>query len=282
MEKGKKMKRMRKRNGRHKRFFTLIELLVVIAIIAILASMLLPALNKARSSARNISCVSNLRQWSTTFSLYLSDSADFYPPYSMGIGGNYTWTYNMRKYLTNFNICYCPEDAIMHEWYSRANSSSLVNVPAARNDPTSVQYKFITYGYNFLWVGGNGWKTGATSTDYTQAISASVNYPTLRASRAISPSQKILLGDSRNTAAGKETYGFYTIGPLYQRGNGILFGRHGAGTNANIFYNTGSCNLLFLDGHAAGFAKLQSQNFYTIAGTQLDKPGHEYWNVYNK
>jgi prepilin-type N-terminal cleavage/methylation domain-containing protein/prepilin-type processing-associated H-X9-DG protein len=59
--------------------FTLIELLVVIAIIAILAAILLPVLATAQNAAKRTGCISNTRELSVAFKLFLTDNSDRFP-----------------------------------------------------------------------------------------------------------------------------------------------------------------------------------------------------------
>ncbi|MGN0871159.1 MAG: type II secretion system protein [Victivallales bacterium] len=68
--------------------FTLIELLTVISIIAILAGMLLPALNRAKESARALSCRGNFSGIAKALMMYSGDNQDWIMPASSNITGS--------------------------------------------------------------------------------------------------------------------------------------------------------------------------------------------------
>ena len=59
--------------------FTLIELLVVVAIIAILAGILLPALGKAKASARKVKCIAQVREVAVAVNQFAYDHKNRYP-----------------------------------------------------------------------------------------------------------------------------------------------------------------------------------------------------------
>lgn len=131
------------------RGFTLIELLVVIAVIAILAAILFPVFAQARERARQVGCVSNIRQLAAGHQLYAQDWDEILVP-----AANYVveetapervWTNVVAPYLRSTRILSCPSAAVRGYaagWASRGLSSIGYNSitsydPTGKEAPTA-------------------------------------------------------------------------------------------------------------------------------------------------
>ncbi len=88
-----------------RRCFALIELLVVLVVLAVLAGLLFPVFAAARDKARQAICLSNVRQLSLAFAMYLLDCDGHYPG-----SGDFSeasragWVYVPKEYVIDVEL----------------------------------------------------------------------------------------------------------------------------------------------------------------------------------